>query len=100
MWVAIPSPPVVAIQIVVPDQRDSGQNDGGEREVGQGEPKQQVEIAVPVGEGRPGQDENLKNVENDGDEPGTDSPTRHEAGARRVKIALTVISLFVEASTV
>ena len=65
MRIAVPPPSVKSVQVVVPDQGDRCENDGGQREVGQRQSKQQVEIAVAVGVRRPGEYENLENVEYD-----------------------------------
>ena len=79
------------IDVVVPDKRDSGEDDCRERKVGECQTKQPVEVTVAVGIGRPDEDKNLKNVENDGDEPGADSPAGHHAVDGRMKLAALFI---------
>ena len=93
LWLLLSPPPIKAVQVVVPDEGDGGENDRRQREVGQGQTKQEVEIALAVGIGHPDQHKNLKNVENDGNKPGADSPTGDHAVERRMKVIAPVVAV-------
>ena len=88
--VTFPPPPMKAVQVVVPDQRDGGQNDRLQRKVRQGQTEEQIQVTVAVGIGGPDEHKNFKNVENDRDEPGTHSPAGHHALGRWMKLVIEV----------
>lgn len=72
--IAVPPASVKSVQVVVPHQRDGGKKDSRQWKVAQRQAEQHVQVLVAIEIGHPGKYKNLKNVENDGDEPGEHSP--------------------------
>ena len=88
VWVAVPSSPMETVQVVVPYERDSGENHRGQWQVGQGESKEYIEVIFSIGVRHPGEDKDLDDVKDNGEEPRKDSPTGQEAAECRMEVVV------------
>ena len=86
MWVPLSPSPVEPVQVVVPDQREGGDEYSGQHQVADRYAKQVIlahKVAVSVDVGDPDVDKDLYDVGDDGEGPGDDLPAGAQTGPGR-----------------